>query len=122
MTIIATGIMVHQAFQVAHAVARYSVDAGIVDLYRIKPLNEEPLMKAIGKSKRAVTVEENFLSGGIGSIIASTIADRGESIRLKRFGIPDHYFSQGGGRHELHRLCGLDVDSITEKTLKWLGK
>jgi transketolase len=121
LTIIATGIMVHQAFKVADELAKHSIEAGIVDLYRIKPLNEELLLRAIPQSSRVITMEENFLSGGIGSIISALITDRGENIRLRRFGVPDEYFSQGGGREQLHRLCGLDVASITEKTLSWLG-
>ena len=121
LTIVATGIMVHQAFKVADKLAKHSIDAGIIDLYRIKPLNEELLMDTITKSRRIVTIEESFISGGIGSIISSLVTDRGEDLRVKRFGVPDQYYSQGGGRKELHRLCGLDVDSITNTTLAWLG-
>jgi transketolase len=121
LTIIATGIMVHQAFKVADELARHSIEAGIVDLYRIKPLHEELLLRAIAKSRRIITMEENFINGGIGSIISALIADRGENIKLKRFGVPDEYFSQGGGREQLHLLCGLDVASITKTTLSWLG-
>ena len=117
--IIATGIMVHQAFSVVEELARNSIDAGVIDLYRIKPLNEELLLSTIKKTNCIVTMEENFLNGGIGSIIASLIADRGKNIKLKRFGIPEHYFSQGGGREVLHRLAGLDVASIMENILMW---
>jgi transketolase len=120
LTIIATGIMVHQAFKVADELAKHSIEAGIVDLYRIKPLNEELLLNTIAKSRRIITMEENFISGGIGSIISALITDRGEDIKLKRFGVPDEYFSQGGGREQLHHLCGLDVAGITKTTLSWL--
>jgi transketolase len=122
ITIVATGIMVHQALKVADELSKHAVDAGVIDLYRIKPLNEALLMEAVAKTRRVVTMEENFLSGGIGSIIASLLADRGETVRLRRFGVPDKYLSQGGGREELHRLSGLDVASVTENTLRWLGK
>jgi len=122
LTIVATGIMVHQSFKVVDELAKHSIDAGVVDLYRIKPLNEELLMDTITKSRRIVTIEESFISGGIGSIISDLTTNRGEDLRIKRFGIPDRYFSQGGGRKELHRLCGLDVDSITKTTLEWLRK
>ncbi len=120
LTIVATGIMVHQAFKVADELAKRSINAGIIDLYRIKPLNEELLMSTITKSRWIVTIEESFTNSGIGSIISSLVNDRGENLKLKRLGIPNQYFSQGGGRKELHRLCGLDVDSITKTTLAWL--
>jgi transketolase len=120
LTIVATGIMTHQAFKVARELAGYSIDAGIIDLYRIKPLNEDLLIKTAARTGRIVTIEEHFVNSGVGSIIASLITDRGATIRLKRFGIPNQYFTPGGNRRELHRLCGLDVASITENILKWL--
>lgn len=120
LTIVATGIMVHQAFKVADELAKHSISAGIIDLYRIKPLNEELLLNTIRQSRQIVTLEEHFVNSGIGSIISNLITDRGEDLRLKPLGIPNQYFTQGGGRKELHRLCGLDVASITKTTLAWL--
>lgn len=120
LTIVATGIMVHRAFEVADELARHSVDAGIIDLYRIKPLNEQLLLDAARKTGRILTIEESFVSSGIGNIISGLITERGEGLKLKRFGIPDRYFSQGGDRKNLRQLCGLDVDSIAKTTLEWL--
>ena len=120
LAIVATGIMVHQALKVANELARHSIDASVVDLYRIKPLNRGSLMKAVIPSRRVLTLEENFTDGGIGSIVSTMITDQGEAIKLKRIGIPNQYYSQGGGREALHRLCGLDVDSIVNKTLSWM--
>ncbi|MFC1988635.1 transketolase family protein [Chloroflexota bacterium] len=120
LTIVATGVMVHRAFEVADQLARHSVDAGIIDLYQIKPLNEDLLLDAAGKTGRILTVEESFINSGIGSIISDLITDRGEDWKLKRLGIPDRFVSQGGDRRNLQRLSGLDVDSITAATLKWM--
>ncbi|MEE8413233.1 MAG: transketolase C-terminal domain-containing protein, partial [Dehalococcoidales bacterium] len=61
LTIVATGIMVHRAFEVADELTRHSVDAGIIDLYRIKPLNEELLLDAARKTGRILTIEESFV-------------------------------------------------------------
>jgi transketolase len=122
LMITATGAMVHQAFKVADELSKHNIDAGVIDLYRIKPLNEKKLLQVIRKSACVITIEENFLEGGIGAIIASVITDHAEDIKIKRFGVPDKYFSQGGGREGLRRLAGLDVESITKNTLKWLGK
>lgn len=122
LTIVATGIMVHRALEVASELSKHSIGAGVVDFYRIKPLNEDLMMKAIAGAGRVLTLEENFTEGGIGSIISSLVTDRGESIKIKRLGIPGQYYSQGGGRERLHRLCGLDTDSIVATTMSWLGK
>jgi len=120
LTIVATGIMVHRAIEVADELARHSVDSGIIDLYQIKPLNEDLLLDATRKTARILTVEESFVSSGIGNIISSLITERGDGLKLKQLGIPDRYFSQGGERKNLQQLCGLDVDSITKTILKWL--
>lgn len=120
LTIVATGIMVHRALDVADRLAQHSIEAGVIDLYRIKPLNEELLLEATRKTGRILTIEESFVSSGIGIIISGLVTDRGEGLKLKRLGIPDRYFSQGGDRKNLQRLCGLDEESITRATLEWL--
>ena len=122
LTIVATGIMVHQAFKVADELTKHSIDAGIIDLYRIKPLSEELLMNTIKKSGRILTIEESFTSSGIGSIISNLVTERGVDLKLKRIGTPDQYFPQGGSRQELHCRYGLDVNSVTKTTLEWLGE
>ena len=121
LTIVGTGIMVHQALKVADELARHSIDAGVIDLYRIKPLNETMLMANLTKTRRVVTIEESFRNSGIGSIISDLITDSEEEIRLKRLGVPNQFFTQGGSRAGLHRLCGLDVETITKTTLEWLA-
>jgi transketolase len=121
VTIVSTGIMVHQVLKVAEELKTHSLDAGVIDLYRIKPLNETMLLTGLKKSKRVVTVEENFRNSGIGSIISDLITDNEPEIRLKRLGIPDKFFTQGGSRLGLQRLSGLDVESLTKTTLDWLG-
>ena len=121
LTIVGTGIMVHQALKVADELARHSIDAGVIDLYRIKPLNETMLMANLTKTRRVVTIEESFRNSGIGSIISDLITDSEEEIRLKRLGVPNQFFTQGGSRAWLHRLCGLDVETITKTTLEWLA-
>jgi len=118
--IIATGNMVHRAFEVSNKLTEHSVDAGVVDLYRLKPINEELLLKSTEQSKRIVTLEENLMNGGMGSAVAEILADNDKTIPLKRFGIRDSYFFTYGGRNNLQSLCGLDVDSITKEILAWL--
>jgi len=122
VTIIATGNMVHQALSVAEKLNVHSIDAGVIDLYRIKPINEDLLISNIKHSKRLVTLEEHFLYGGIGSIILGNLNDNGINIPIKRIGIPDEYFFEYSGRSQLQETCGLDVNSVTRRILEWIGK
>lgn len=118
--IIATGNMVHQAFEISGKLEEHSIKAGVVDLYRIKPVNQKLLLEVIEGSKKLVTLEENLINGGIGSLVAEVLADNGKPSPLKRFAIPDKYYYAYGGRKNLQSLCGLDVDSVTTRILDWL--
>jgi len=118
--IVATGNMVHRAFEIADRLAGHSIDTGVVDLYRLKPINENLLLKSIEPSKRIVTLEENLMNGGMGSAVAEVLADNDRPMPLKRIGLPDKYFFAYGGRQNLQTLGGLDADSITKAILKWL--
>lgn len=122
LTIIATGIMVHRAFKVADELARHSIDAGIVDLYRLKPVNEDLLLAAIRLTPRVVTLEEQSIVGGVGSIISEILADRGVNLSLKRIGIADKSCTGYGDRDWMHSHFGLDVDSITRTIREWMQK
>lgn len=118
--IISTGNMVHRAFEVHNKLAEYSVDVGVIDLYRLKPINEKLLLRCIEQSKRIVTLEEHLITGGIGSTIAEILADHGKNIPLKRIGIRDKYYYAYGGRNNIQSICGLDVDNVTNTILEWI--
>ncbi len=120
LCIISTGMMIHRAFNVAHELSKHFIDAGIVDLYRIKPINAELLLKIIGRSRRIVTIEENLINGGIGSIVAGVLVDDDVTLPLKRIAIPDKYCFKYGSREYIYKLYGLDTDSIVKKILRWM--
>lgn len=121
LCIISTGIMVHKAFNIASELSKHSVDAGIVDLYRLKPTNEELLLEYISQSKRVVTIEENLINGGIGSIVAEILVDNDvTNLPLKRFAIPDQYCFECGSREHLYKLYDLDTEGIVKRILKWM--
>lgn len=122
LCIIATGRMVARALEVAEVLTyRYSINTGIVDLYRIKPLNEELLLEAIGKSKYVATLEEHFVTGGIGSAIAEMIAERQLPCRFKRLAMPDKFVREYGSREYLHGVTALDTKSVTDSIVGWVS-
>ncbi len=122
LVIISTGFMVHRVLKVAEELKKHGIDAGVIDLYCVKPLNSDYLIWMIGRVKKVVIIEEGILNGGIGSIVASTIADYSKEINIRRFGVPEYYVSNIGSREGIHRLCGLDADSIAKYILGWLTK
>jgi transketolase len=105
--LVATGNMVHRAMEV-HEALRGAV--GVIDLYRLKPLGKG-LPDLLRKYRTIVSLEEHLLDGGLGSILAETIADSALTVRLKRIGL-DRYLYEYGGRQNIQEVCGLDVGSI----------
>ncbi len=110
--LISTGVMVHKVFELADELAKHNIDAGIIDLYRIKPINTELLLSYLNEYKKLVTIEEHILAGGIGSAICEIVADHGIAKPVKRIAIPDIPCSQYGDREWMHRYYGLDVQTM----------
>lgn len=112
LLIISTGVMVHQAFKLMDELAKHSIDAGIVDLYRVKPINEELLLYHIDQSNRLITLEEHSSIGGIGSAVVEILVDNGITTPVKRFAIGDKNCKRYGDREWTHKQYGLDVDTV----------
>ncbi len=123
LTIIATGYMVKQGIKIAYKlterVVQESIGTGVIDLYRIKPFNQELISTlATNGQRRVVTLEEGF-DGGIGSLISEAINDRGENFKLLRIYSPNKYSFQYSGREEIHQTQGLDVSSVVDRIMRW---
>lgn len=113
INIISTGIMSHRAVEVAEELKQRSIEVGIIDLYRIKPVNDKLLMELIGNSARVITIEENSITGGIGTILSEILTDSNSGISLKRIGLPDEQYFIYGSRDWLHRHYKLATADIT---------
>ena len=97
-----------------HAVQRAreaGTQAALYDMIFVKPLDEEILHQVGKKYKRIITLEDGCITGGFGSAVLEFMADNGYTPRIKRLGIPDRFIAQGSVK-ELHRLCGIDEESI----------
>ncbi|MBR5843614.1 MAG: 1-deoxy-D-xylulose-5-phosphate synthase [Bacteroidaceae bacterium] len=107
---------------VAHAIEQaqaQGVNATHYDMIFLKPIDEDILREVASKYNRIITVENGTIVGGLGSAVMEWMNDNGYSPRIKRVGIPDKFIAQGTVA-ELHKLCGMDADSITTLlTTKW---
>ena len=120
LIIVSTGVMTHRALKVAEELAKHSVAVGVIDLYRMKPVNSESLLSVLRGAQWLVTLEESSVLGGLGSLISELLVDAGEAIPLKRLGAPDVHTYQYGPREWLHSQHGLDVDSLVKVIFAWL--
>lgn len=120
LTIITTGLMVHQALKVADELTARSLPTGVVDLYRLKPLNSEKLLGIIDYSGRLITLEENSITGGIGSAVSELLTDTGRAVPLKRLAIPDQHCFETGDRESLQAFYNLDLPGIIQSIFDWI--
>lgn len=121
LLIIATGIMVSKALKLVEKLREHGILAGLVDLYRLKPINKKLLIDTIKASKRILTLEEHTILGGLGSIISEILAQDRISIPIKVLGIPDKYHREAGSREMLQRLDRLDISSVFNTILEWVN-
>ncbi|MFC1558613.1 transketolase family protein [candidate division KSB1 bacterium] len=117
--IIATGVMVNQAFKAAEELKEKGIDAGIVDLYRLKPVNKKMLLNILKDSKKVITLEENTIYGGLGSIVSEIAAENGLDVRVKIMGIDYNSKYEIGSREMMRSLDELDVEGIIRNILNW---
>jgi len=111
--IIATGRMVYTGLEVSRKLAKRSIGMGVIDLFRIKPLGIQRLWNIIKHAACVVTLEEHFVIGGIGSIIAEILANKKNNIMFKGIGIPDRFCREYGSRDYLQAMNKIDPDSVT---------
>lgn len=118
--IIATGRMVYAALRVSKELSLGFIGTGVIDLFKIKPLNKKDLWRVLKNADYVLSLEEHFLSGGVGSIIASLFVSQKDHPKFKSLGIPDKFCSHYGDREYLQSLYGLDVVSIIDSIKEWI--
>lgn len=118
---LAVGTMVEKAKEAAAILKEEGIEAAVVNMRFIKPLDTELLGEMARTKRLLITAEENVLAGGFGSAVAEYLADHGLEVPLLRFGIPDRFIEQGT-RRELLSLCGLQPDEMAERIRERLSQ
>ncbi len=90
------------------------LDATVVNMRFVKPLDEALLREMAERHKRLVTLEDNAIHGGAGSAVSEFLAEHNINIPLTMLGIPDHFIEHASREQQLH-ICGLDADSIYQR-------
>lgn len=113
VTILATGLCVYESLEAAKLLAADGIDAEVINIHTIKPLDEELVIASAKKTGKVVTVEEHSVIGGLGSAVCDTLSEKAPACVMK-IGINDT-FGESGPAAELIRKYGLDAESIFEK-------
>lgn len=113
LTIIATGLPVNNCLEAAEKLAEDGIDAKVINIHTIKPLDEELVVAAAKETGKVVTVEEHSVIGGLGSAVSDVLSEKAPT-KLMKIGINDT-FGESGPALELLKKYGLDTDGIYEK-------
>ncbi len=120
VTLLAIGNMVPNAVAAAELLRADGVDAGVVNMRFVKPIDEELLRSVASQCDAIVTVEDNVVQGGFGSAVLEALTRIGAPrIPVHLHGLPDT-FVEHGSPAELHRQVHLDAAGIAEVTRKFL--
>lgn len=113
VTILATGLPVSECLAAADKLAADGIDAKVINIHTIKPLDEELVLAAAKETGKVVTVEEHSVIGGLGSAVCDVLSEKCPT-KVMKIGINDT-FGESGPAVELVKKYGLDADSIYAK-------
>ncbi|MBP5732682.1 MAG: transketolase family protein, partial [Lachnospiraceae bacterium] len=110
VTIVATGICVDSALGAAEKLAADGIDAEVINICTIKPLDEEIIINSAKKTGKVVTVEEHSVIGGLGSAVCDCLSEK-LPTPVKKIGMQD-VFGESGSAGALVAKYGLDADGV----------
>ncbi|MCD8231441.1 MAG: transketolase family protein [Clostridiales bacterium] len=113
VTIIATGLCVNESLEAAKLLAADGIDAEVINIHTIKPLDEELVLASAVKTGKVVTVEEHSVIGGLGSAVCDVLSEKAPT-KVMKIGVNDQ-FGESGPAAALIKKYGLDAESIYKK-------
>ena len=120
VAIIANGLLVYEAVQAGEKLAEQGINAMIINMSTVKPIDEELVLEAARKCGRLITCEEHSIVGGLGEAVCSVLSEK-LPTPVRRIGVND-VFGESGPAAELLKKYGLCADNIVEVAKDFCGK
>lgn len=120
ITIIATGHLVWEALEASKTLAEEGINAEVINIHTIKPLDEEAILASVKKTKCVVTAEEHMLNGGLGDSIAQLLSKKNPTP-IEMVGVNDT-FGESGTPRGLMEKYGLTSDNIITAAQKVIAR
>lgn len=120
VAIVACGIMVAKALEAAASLAAEGIEATVINMAMVKPLDVETLVEAARRTGAVVTAEEHSIVGGLGSAVAEALAEN-YPVPILRVGLPD-VFGESGRPEELLEKYGLTASHLVAAARKVLAR
>ena len=119
VALIASGLEVAETLAAAKKLAADGIEAKVINIHTIKPLDEELVIAAAKETGKVVTIEEHSIIGGLGSAVCDTLAAN-YPVKVKKIGVED-VFGESGPAKALLKKYGLDADGIYAKVKEFLA-
>lgn len=113
VSVFACGIQVWDAMMVAERLEKVGIDAEIINVSSLKPVDVGTIVASVEKTGKAVTIEDHQINGGLGSVVAEVLGEQFPTLMM-RIGVEDS-FGESGSWEELYKKYGLDQSSMTER-------
>ena len=120
VAIIANGLMVYEALQAAETLAAEGINAMVINMATIKPLDEELVLEAAKKCGKVITCEEHSVIGGLGEAVCGVLSEK-LPTPVKRIGVNDE-FGHSGPAAALLKQFGLSAENVVKVAKEFLGK
>ncbi len=119
ITIIATGLMVSRALEAVRLLEQKGIDARLINIHTLKPIDRELILKAAKETGKIVTVEEHNVIGGLGDAVAAVLSEE-LPTPLRKIGVNDRFGYSGPATELLEKfgLCPSHIAQVTEEFLK----
>lgn len=114
IVIIACGALLQKVLAAQKILKSDGINIGIIDLFRVKPINALELGSLLRAYRCILTVEEQLLDGGMSSAVLEMLADQNILMPVKRLGMKDGFSVVNGNRDNLHEFYGIDLENIVE--------
>jgi transketolase len=119
VTLIGAGITLRECLAAADELAGKGIAARVIDLYSVKPVDAETIVKAASETGAIVTVEDHWAEGGIGEVVATVLADPGVTAKLERLAVRGRPGS--GPPADLLAAAGIDAEHVVGAVERVLG-
>jgi transketolase len=119
VTLIACGDVVENTLTAAENLAKKKIDARVINMSSIKPIDEEAIVKAAQETGKIVTIDNHNILGGLGSAVCEVVTEK-MPVKVKRIGVKD-IFGKSGTNEQMEKYFGLRTEDIEREVMTFLG-
>lgn len=115
--LVSTGVGAQRALDAADRLGAFGINAGVLHLPTVKPLDVSGLVEALAGVPVALSIEEHSMIGGLGSAVAEVVAESDLDIRFRRIGLPDVFPAGYGSQETLMARYGITAENIADQVI-----